>query len=76
MVNFEKPLLIRDKFGNIRTDQTVRVIATDRICPVDFCYVLLVRNPKAMFGDEEFIITAREDGTISGRGFDGVVFNP
>ena len=72
MVDFNKPLkLTRDH----RENQTIRVIATDRVCPVGFNYVLLVRNPNAMFGDEEFVVTAKEDGTISGQGFSGKVVN-
>lgn len=76
MVDFTRPLVIKDKRGRLRKGQTIRVICKDRTCPVGFRYVLLVYNQDAMFGPEEFVVKAREDGTISGQGFDGTVCNP
>ena len=54
--------------------QAVRILCTDRVCPVGFSVVALVRNARAMFGDEEFVVVYKPDGSPSDNGHGQLVY--
>lgn len=74
MLDFNLPLTIVEISRNpdypdrVCFYDSIRVIATDRICPVDYRYILLVRDAGAMFGEEEFIVKANPEGKLSAQG--------
>ena len=49
--------------------ERIRVLATDRICPVNFSVVIGVYDQRAYFGPEEFIYTVNpKTQAVSGQG--------
>lgn len=85
-VDFDKPLVVirskeryPDSFDHRRDEYIVesyaniRVLCRDRISPVGYSAVVLLNNPKAYFGPEEYVCDVRPDtGSINHKGFSGV----